>query len=111
VARPQKNALEEVKRLESNLSFDEEMAKDEWEHRKAISSEIISAFKVINFVIVGLVAIFFVVDIIVTLNRPEYAPFKTVDAKTLMTLIGATTVQLGAIALGVSNWLFPKRKR
>lgn len=105
----EKISLQELKSTENGLSLVETLQVDEWEHRKKISGDVVDAFKSINMIILGIVMFMFLAEsAIVCLKSESYT--RVVDAKTVMSLIAATTVQFGAIALGVSNWLFPKRK-
>ncbi|GJD47514.1 hypothetical protein OPKNFCMD_0222 [Methylobacterium crusticola] len=96
--------------FEKDLSFTETMARAEWDHRKRLSASILSAFTRVNIGILLIVCIMYGVDTWVAVSSDKPDLQRTIDAKVVMTLIGATTVQFGAISLGVSNWLFPKGK-
>ncbi len=103
------SGIDLLEQAEKDLSFTEGMKRDEWEHRKRVSGIIVGAFRTINVIILIMVSLMFLIESVLVYNLPS--PYvRVVDSKTIMALIGATTVQFGAIALGVSNWLFPRKR-
>jgi hypothetical protein len=70
--------------------FREEQLESEW-RRKAVD-KLLTVFYRINYLVVGLLLIFWIVETLV-----PHAP-QVITERTMLTLIGASAVQLGALA-------------
>lgn len=93
-----------VKAVESGLSLIEI---ETWRLRRRIAVCIISCFIIANLVIAAIIIYLSVVDIMFIDSMKITPSDRVVDSELLMILIGATTVQLGAISVSVARWLFP----
>jgi putative Ca2+/H+ antiporter (TMEM165/GDT1 family) len=95
--------------LESRLTVRDQIALDEWGHRKQLSTQILDSFFYVNkYLLIGFGVIFLIETGIVLWLGVTYK--RIFETKVLIALVSAITVQFGAIALGVSNWLFPKSR-
>jgi hypothetical protein len=79
---------------------------EHWELRKKFINEILGIFIKANIVVLLCVGIAIAIDIWNGNVTAAYADKRIFDKDVLLGLIASTTVQLGAIALAVSNWLF-----
>jgi hypothetical protein len=71
-----------------------------------ISKDVMHLFKLSNlFVLVGVGVIFFI-DTILMFFGYNHAADRLIDSKVIMTLIGATAVQLGSIAILMARSLY-----
>jgi hypothetical protein len=112
-APPKRQAYEEgraavVAAVES-LSVQEKIDLAELELRSEIARNIIRQFVRVNLWVLSIVAVVFLIDTLFTYLKLMEAKDRIVDSKVVMAIIGATTVQFGAIAFAVSQWLFPKK--
>lgn len=99
-----------LKSTEAGLSITEQIKQEDAHHRRKVSDFIVKAFILINVAILFIVLVIFAVESYILINyNKDYN--RIIDSKAIMTLIGATTVQFGAMALAVSSWLFPKNGR
>jgi len=77
-------------------------AKVRWD----ISKDVMRLFRVSNlFVLMG-VGLIFLIDTILILSGYTHASDRLIDSKVIMTLIGATAVQLGSIAILMARSLY-----
>lgn len=74
-------------------------------HREIISKKITNTFLFLNILIYILVSAMYSFDVYLVLIDKK--PLAIIDTKTVMALIGATTVQLGALMISMGKWLFP----
>jgi hypothetical protein len=101
-------------RLEENISLEEvasafSIEQEEWLLRKEVTQKIIRSFIVVNIAVLLMIIVMFGVDTILIGYGVEKSIDRLITEKILMSVIGATTVQFGAIAVSISTWLF-KRK-
>lgn len=96
-------SLEEVA---SEFSIEQE----EWLLRKEVTQKIIRSFIVVNIAVVGLIFIIFTVDTILISIGTVKGTERLITEKIILSVIAATTVQFGAIAVSVSTWLFKRKK-
>jgi hypothetical protein len=98
---------ENLASVEKRLSVHDEIAMDQWQLRKQMIQNVMTTFKWVNlFVVVGVIVVF-TVDQVVVFRKLGPVEFRIINSNVIIALIGGTTVQLGAIALAVSRWLFP----
>jgi hypothetical protein len=108
--RPRATLARTLADVESELSIRDEIARDEWQLRKELSREILSSFFYVNrYLLLGLGAIFFIETAMIAFT-PNSGYKRILETKVLIALVSAITVQFGAIAFGVSTWLFPKSR-
>lgn len=99
---------------QEHISLEAEAAKfsieqEEWFLRKEITQKVILSFIIVNVAVLLLISAIFIVDTVLISKGIIKSAERLVTEKIIMTVIGATTVQFGAIAVSVSTWLF-KRK-
>jgi hypothetical protein len=92
-----------------NLSVQEKIDLAELELRSEIARNIIRQFVRVNLCVLAIVALVFLFDEWYVYSKLISASDRIIDSKIIMTIIGATTVQFGAIAFAVSQWLFPRK--
>ena len=104
-------SVEDLKKTEEVAEhFYEVIERKRSEHalREFISKKVTGAFLIINFTMLGLIAVIYAMDTYLLISG--ISSERLIDTKVIMTLIGATTVQLGTFMLGIGAWLFPKLK-
>jgi hypothetical protein len=79
---------------------------EHWELRKKFVSQILTIFVRANLVVLACVGIGIAIDIWNATSGAQYFEHRIFDKEVLLGLIAAITVQLGAISLVISNWLF-----
>lgn len=82
--------------------------RDEFELRKQVVKLIMPMFKLANIAVLVLVFVCLAVDVAMGVIDVAHAPLVTREV--LMALIGATTIQLGTLALGIGKFLFPDKQ-
>jgi hypothetical protein len=102
---------EVVAKLESQLSFRESLDLKESELRREIASKVMSTFLTINGAVFLFVLLVFIADVFLIAKGRLSSADRSVDAKVIISIVGATTIQLGAIAFSLSQWLFPKHDK
>lgn len=99
--------VEDARDLEKDLSIQEHLSLEEWELRKDIAKKIIRTFVTANLVVLAAIAAMFVSDVVFICGNTIKPSERLIESKVIIAMISALTVQLGAIALAVSKWLFP----
>ena len=92
-------------------TFDNQLRKQDADLRDWMARVVIPAFLWANGVTLGAVALLAVLDevnIYWDLIAPDE---RIIGGQVIMTLLGATTVQVGAIAVAIAGYLFPRRTR
>lgn len=86
------------------------LAADLHNHRKQIADKIIDVFITMNRYVAYMICGAVVIDTFIILVAPllNVKSERLIDQKIIIALISALTVQLGAIAVIVISWLFPK---
>src|SRR4051794_20449307 len=82
---------------------------EEWFLRKEVTQKIVTSFIVVNVAVILMICAIFVVDTIQIWHGFIKSTERLITEKILITVIGATTVQFGAIAVSISSWLFKKK--
>ena len=77
--------------------------------RNELARKIIRTFVAVNSAVLLLIIAFGVSDTILVVHKFVGPNERLITTQILLAIIGATTVQLGAIAITLSNWLFPKQ--
>jgi hypothetical protein len=90
-------------------SVDEQIALGDLEMRRRLVRALLWFFGVTNFFALAATAVVFGYDIALLRAGSVQASQRLVTTELLMTIIGATTVQVGVIMVTISNYLFPKR--
>ena len=85
-------------------SFEQALERDKFEHKKRLANHLTWLFSLSNIVVLIAVAIVYYNDL--RLADPSQ---RLITSEVIMTLIGATTVQLGAIMLTMAKSIFPTR--
>lgn len=101
--------LQNTQTVADNVYYEIERKNKEQIHRELISRKITNTFLFLNIMIYILVSAMYAVD--VYLRIIDKTPLAIIDTKTVMALIGATTVQLGALMIAMGKWLFPNSGR
>lgn len=99
-----------VEEFESKLTVRDQLDLAELKLRSEIAQKIIAEFIRANYAILLFLLIIFAIESLFLLFEKLQPNGRIINASVITTLIGATTVQFGAIALLVSQWLFPKNK-
>lgn len=114
--RPALDALEEGRAAVAaavaaveNLSVKEKIDLAELELRSEIARNIIKQFVRVNLCVLAMVVVVFLFDALLVYRDVIHANDRIINSNVVMTIIGATTVQFGAIAFAVSQWLFPRK--
>jgi len=92
------------------MSVADQVKLGELEMRQEAAKKIIDLFKVANiFVLIFLVALV-IADWFIIYNFEQIdLSARLVDKQVIMALLGATTIQLGAIMVSISRFLFPSK--
>jgi hypothetical protein len=104
------------------LTFDEYLQSQEFrlrdqnaaaerELRKFAAGVIIKVFAVVNIVILIAVAVAATADYYFIYQKALIAKERLIDNRVIMSLVGATTVQLGAIMVTIYGYIFPRGNR
>lgn len=96
--------------IEADLSIRDRLDWKEGQLRDDIAKKITKAFIIVNLGVLILVLLGAILDHWFIANQLIKGTERLVTTPLLMSVVGATTVQLGAVALAMSNWLFPKSK-
>jgi hypothetical protein len=78
--------------------------------RKIMARAVTAIFIKTNVVVLGVLIILVIMDIVMIYKGTILPEQRLVDGDILMALVGATTVQLAAIMVAISNYLFPSPK-
>jgi hypothetical protein len=103
--------------VESRLSFretadfEESEIRKESEIRTEIPSNMMTAFLWINGAVFLFIFVVFITDCVFVIAGLMPSSDRIVDAKVIVAMMGAATVQLGAIAFGWRQWLVPAAAR
>ena len=97
-----------IESFESRLSFRELLDREQWDLRKRLANSIMTTFLWINGVVLALIIGIYITDCIFLSRGTITSGERVIETKVIMSVIGATTIQLGAIAISLSRWLFPK---
>lgn len=76
--------------------------------RKNVVDIIMPVFKWANISVIGIVAFGIMTDIFLLIRIGDTYQ-RIVDGKVIMSLVGATTIQLGVLAVTIGGYLFPNR--
>jgi spore maturation protein SpmA len=104
------NAQNIVSNIEKDLSFREHLDLQEWNLRRNLATTIMNTFLTINGTVLALVIIMYISDTVFLAKGIIQSSDRIIETKVIISIIGATTIQLGAIALALSQWLFPKNE-
>jgi hypothetical protein len=84
---------------------------EEWELRKKAAERLLLVFLIANGIsLAALVAAWWTDNANMGADK-TYVDHRIFDKDVMMALLAATTVQLGTVAVIISNWLFPKNRR
>jgi hypothetical protein len=100
--------IEDISLIESELTVRNILDLEEWKLRKETAKTIIRAFVVVNFSVLVLVLILYITDVFFIYTSKIDPSGRLINSNVIISIVGATTVQFGAVAIAVSNWLFPK---
>jgi branched-subunit amino acid transport protein len=106
VVHSQSTAPTLITQFEPNGTLAERIALSDARVRQYVSYAIAAAFLVVKFLTLAGVVFIFETDnanIIAKVIAPEY---RVINANVVMTVVGGTTVQLGALALTMGRYLY-----
>ena len=89
------------------LTVDEEIALTDSRVRTRVTYVIVAAFVLSNVLTLAGVAYIFRADDVDIVAKAITADRRVITSNVVMTIVGATTVQLGALALIMGKYLFP----
>jgi hypothetical protein len=89
----------------SHFSIEQE----EWHLRRDVTRKIIFSFIVVNIAVLVMICSMFTVDTVLIYKATMKSADRLITEKIIITVIAATTVQFGAIAVSISAWLFKRR--
>jgi hypothetical protein len=93
----------------SDLSVTDQIALQDADLRKWMADRIVPAFLKANGLTLAAVAVLVVLDEINIASHLIAPGDRIITEKVIMALLGATTVQVGAIAALIARYLFPSR--
>ncbi|MCW8091594.1 hypothetical protein [Alteromonas sp. ASW11-130] len=94
-----------IKRVEREAAV--EILRNEAELRKNAAEDILNLFRKANLFVLGFLIILLIVDISLIYAGEASVEDRIVNEKVVMSLIGATVIQLGTIMISLSKYLFP----
>jgi hypothetical protein len=83
---------------------------EEWYLRRDVTKKVILSFIVVNIAVLLMICLMFGVDTVLIYKGIIKSTDRSVTEKIIMSVIAATTVQFGAIAVSISAWLFKRKK-
>ncbi len=92
------------------IKIQEADAKNNIELRTEMTKSLLNIFVKINGIVLLVVGIAIIIDTTLISQGLITANERLIDPKVIMTLITATTIQLGSVIFTISNYLFPKNK-
>lgn len=123
---PPTTVIEADNEADLNLQFDPESeleisstaeqitaaeAQSKIETRKALVQAILPYFKLATGTVISIVAIAFIADCLFLTLMDDYSPEdRIIDGNVVMSLIGATVVQIGAVVYLSGKWVFEPNK-
>ena len=93
----------------SDLSVTDQIALQDADLRKWMADRVVPAFLKANGLTLAAVAVLVVLDEINVASHLIAPGDRIITEKVIMALLGATTVQVGAIAALIARYLFPSR--
>jgi hypothetical protein len=98
------------------LSLEKEAApfdieESEFVLRKDVAKSIIRLFGIANTVVLVVILVLIGIDTWMVNTGLVKSTERIIDSKVVMSLVGATTVQMGAILVTIASYLFPKNGR
>ncbi len=100
---------EEVDRVIGPRTFDDQLRKQDADLRDWMAKVVIPAFLKANVATLGAIALLVGLDEFNIAWDWIAAGDRIISAQVIMALLGATTVQVGAIAVVIARYLFPGR--
>lgn len=91
------------------LSVNDQVTLGEHELRIKMAQRLLSVFLLANAVVFLGLAVFFGFDVTLVREGSVQPSERLVTAEVVMTVVGATTVQLGAIMFTIARYLFPSQ--
>ena len=85
-----------------------QIAREEHELRQATAKEIISLFKISNIIVLSVIGFLFFIDILLVYSGKATIQERIITSEIIIALVGATTVQLGAVMYTYSQYIFNK---
>jgi len=94
---------------QQSLSVDDELKTREADLREWLASKVVPAFLWANGLTLGALGVLVLLDEVNIGLRLVTPADRIIDSRVIMALLGATTVQVGAIAAIIARSLFPSR--
>jgi len=91
------------------LSVDDELKRRDADLREWMANRIVPAFLLANGLTLGAIGVLWLVDELNVVFHLAAPSDRIITSGVIMALLGATTVQVGAIAAVIARYLFPGR--
>ena len=95
---------------ERELNVEDEIALRELQLRITTAERILKLFTIANGFVLAFVVVLLLADWFLIGRGLAKVDQRVVDKEVLMALLGATTIQVGAIMFSISAYLFPKKQ-
>lgn len=95
---------------EREFNIEDEIALRELQLRINTAERILKLFTIANGFVLAFLVVLLLADWILIGKGVATVDQRVVDREVLMALLGATTVQVGAIMFSISAYLFPKKQ-
>ncbi|MDH3790309.1 MAG: hypothetical protein OEU09_01720 [Rhodospirillales bacterium] len=95
---------------ERELNVEDEIALRELQLRITTAERILKLFTIANGFVLAFVIVLLLADWFLIGKGLAKVDQRVVDKEVLMALLGATTIQVGAIMFSISAYLFPKKQ-
>ena len=89
-------------------SVDDQVKLGDLELRKEVARKVVALFILANLFVLAFLGIIFAYDVILIRHGFIMPGDRLITSELLMTLVGATAVQVGTIMVSISIYLFPK---
>jgi hypothetical protein len=99
-----------ISRVAGQISVQDRIALSDAKLRGGVAIAIVVTFMIANGIVLAGVWLMFHQEMIALQNKVYAASDRVITGSLLMTLVGATTVQLGALTILTGKYLFPAPK-
>jgi hypothetical protein len=99
-----------ISRVAGQISVQDRIALSDAKLRGGVAIAIVVTFMIANGIVLAGVWLMFHQEMIALQNKVYAASDRVITGSLLMTLVGATTVQLGALTILMGKYLFPAPK-
>ncbi len=96
--------------LREKLTVEEQCALSDAETRKNVADSVTATFTQATTLVLGLILVMYFVDVLLIVYGVIKPSDRIITHRVVITIIGATTVQLGAVTMLMTKYLFPSPK-